>query len=114
MTSITLLRQNQTVIIEQKRDKRNAVQKRVRHYDNTYVTTLPTESSVETAEWTARYFLESILGYDYDNLQLVCDDMTGYWTLKFTSYQFVMAKYIEVSINIEDISNFCKRERNNI
>lgn len=114
MSSITLLRQNQTVIIEQKRDKRNAVQKRVRHYDNTYVTTLPTKSGIETAEWTARYFLESILDCDYDNLQLVCDDMTGYWSLKFTSYQFVTAEYIEILINIEDVEDFYKRERNNI
>ncbi|MDE6788949.1 MAG: hypothetical protein K2J47_06470 [Ruminococcus sp.] len=114
MENITLLRQNQTVIIEQKRDKRNAVQKRVRHYDNTYVTTLSTESSVDTAEWTVRYFLESVLGYDYDNLQLVCDDMTGYWTFKFTTYQFVTAEYIEVSLNIEDIVIFCKKEKNNV
>lgn len=105
---IKLLRQNQTVIVEQDRDKKTGKIKRKRHYDNTYLTTLQTDTtSDKSAEWLADYVVRVILQQDdYHNLTLVCDDVSGYWTIKFTVMEFVSPDLVELEVDTDDINRY--------
>ena len=105
---IKLLRQNQTVIVEQRRDKKTGKVSRIRHYDNTYLTTLQTDTtSDKSAEWLADYVVREVLQQDdYGNLTLVCDDVSGYWTLKFTVWEFVSPDFVELEVDTDDINRY--------
>lgn len=107
---VSLLRANQTVIIEQQRSKSNKTQTRIRHYDNTYLTTLPTENTTDkSAEWLADYVLNEILQQpDYYNLSLVCDDISGIWTIKFTVNEFIKPEFVQIDVDTDDIERYIK------
>ena len=95
---VNLMRQSKTYIVEQSRQKSKGISKRVQHCDYVYVTSLPTEFGFDDAVALADA-LEEAGGFEIFNIQLVLDDMTGNWTVRFSSMGMLDTEY---SLTIPD------------
>lgn len=89
---INLIRQSKTYIVGQGKQTSKGITKRVQHCDYVYATALPTEFGFEDAAALADA-LEQAGGFEIFNVQLVLDDMTGNWTLRFSSMGMLDAEY---------------------
>lgn len=82
--TVQLLRQSKTFVMAQSRSSQKGTAKRVQHCDYVYVTDLPTNTGFSTADSLIDE-LEFVTDTEVYNIQLVLDDMTAHWTLRFSS-----------------------------
>ena len=89
--TVSFVRASQTYNVEQKRNKKGGIGKRVESYDNTFFTDLDVDTPFPVAELLIRQFIDDILlenclteipdgdgkGWQYCNIQIVEDEITG-------------------------------------
>lgn len=89
--TVSFVRASQTYNVEQKRNNKGGIGKRVESYDNTFFTDFDVDTPFPVAELLIRQFIDDILldnclteipdgdgaGWQYCNLQIVEDEITG-------------------------------------